>query len=580
MFEDKKISDEEKRNIGFDLKTITASEVNAIGAEDGGSVYQKPFGLDDVLATELGQFGWFQMRNMLLAALPIILCGMMNEYIFSAAAIPHRCRIPECGENEYRLQKFAPEWIKNSIPESDTGVQSCERYAPINVEANRTLEFCPAILFNKSKTIPCDSFVYATDNTVVYEFDLGCQEWLRALAGTLNSLGTLFVLPITGYISDRFGRRTALIISVFNMGLFGAIRAFSVSYPMYLALQFLQSTFGAGAYSSAYIFVAELVGPKYRVLASAASISLFAIGEVLLGSVAWVITPWRAMIMAIHIPCFIIVVYYWLLTESVRWLLSKKKFPEAKVILETVAKVNKTYISEKSLKVLMSSTQDLASTPNANGPGLVRTIIRSPVLLRRVCTTPVWWITTTFVFYGLSINSTGLSDTKHLNFILTALIEIPGYFIAALVLDKFGRRATVSMGFFFSAACNIVFVFVPKDHTIPRLITYLLGKLGISVVALSLYLYTSELYPTEFRHTLLGFSSMIGRIGAITAPLTPVLMTYYHGIPSLLFGGMGVIAGLLVLTQPETLGCNMPDTLTEAEAIGKPQAEITSLPKY
>ncbi|XP_034829489.1 organic cation transporter protein-like [Maniola hyperantus] len=559
------------------------SNVKTSGGEEDTSVYQKPLGLDDVLSTELGQFGWFQMRNMLLAALPIILCGMMNEYIFSAAAIPHRCRIPECGEDEYRLQTFDREWIKNSTPESDTGVKSCERYAPVNdVESMGTLESCPATLFNKSKTIPCDSFVYATDNTVVYEFDLGCQEWMRALAGTMNSLGTLFALPVTGYISDRFGRRTALIISVFNMGLFGAIRAFSVTYPMYLLLQFLQTTFGAGAYSSAYIFVAELVGPKYRVLASAASISLFATGEVLLGSVAWLFTEWRAMIMVIHIPCFIIVAYYWLLTESVRWLLSKKKFTEAKEILETVAKVNKTYISEKSLDLLTSSTPDLPTTINAESPGLVRTIIRSPVLLRRVCTTPVWWITTTFVFYGLSINSTGLSHTKHLNFILTALIEIPGYFIAALVLDRFGRRATVSTGFFFSAACNIVFVFVPLGYTIPRLITYLLGKLGISVVALSLYLYTSELYPTEFRHTLLGFSSMIGRIGAITAPLTPVLMTYYHGIPSLLFGGMGIIAGVLVLTQPETLGCKMPDTLAEAEAIGKPGPAIitTTVHKY
>lgn len=77
---------------------------------------------------------------------------------------------------------------------------------------------------------------------------------MRALAGTLNSVGTLLVLPITGYVSDRFGRRVALVISVFNMALFGLIRAFSVNYPMYLAFQLLQTTLGAGTFSSAYIF--------------------------------------------------------------------------------------------------------------------------------------------------------------------------------------------------------------------------------------------------------------------------------------------------------------------------------------
>lgn len=45
-------------------------------------------------------------------------------------------------------------------------------------------------------------------------------------------------------------------------------------------------------------------------------------------------------------------------------------------------------------------------------------------------------------------------------------------------------------------------------------------------------------------------------------------MQYWEGIPSLMFGLMGLVAGLLVLTQPETLGAGMPDSLAEAEAIG------------
>lgn len=61
--------------------------------------------------------------------------------------------------------------------------------------------------------------------------------------------------------------------------------------------------------------------------------------------------------MVLHIPCFIIIVYYWLLNESVRWLLSKKMFVEARVILEKVAKVNKKQISEKSMEALMNPPQ-------------------------------------------------------------------------------------------------------------------------------------------------------------------------------------------------------------------------------
>ncbi|CAH0719757.1 unnamed protein product, partial [Brenthis ino] len=532
------------------------------------SMLEKPLDLDTVLVEELGQFGWYQKRNILLVSVPLLMSAFMSEYIFSAAAIPHRCRIPECGEDS-KLNLYEPEWVLNAIPETSSGFSSCQRFASSNLGTNGTLDYCPVGLFNQMQTVSCDDFVYARDNSVVYEFDLGCQEWLRALAGTLNSVGTLLVLPITGYISDRFGRKWALVISLFNLALIGLIRAFSVNYTMYLILQILQTTLGAGTFSSAYIFAAELVGPKYRVLVSALTPSMFALGMMTVGGVAWLIESWRYMIMALHIPCFLGISYYWLLSESVRWLLSKKKFEEARVVLETVARVNKTQISEKSMEALMNPPQPPQSVPDVEKPGLVRSILRSPVLLRRVCTTPIWWITTTFVYYGLSINSTSLSDTMYLNFILTCAIELPGNFTAVLILDRIGRKATLSSSYFFSAACNIAFVFIPNDMTVVRLIVFLLGKFGISIVMTALYLYTSELYPTEYRHSLLAFSSMVGRIGSITAPLTPVLMEYWHGIPSLMFGSMGFISGLLVLTQPETLGSVLPDTLAEAEALGK-----------
>lgn len=61
-------------------------------------------------------------------------------------------------------------------------------------------------------------------------------------------------MPLIGYFSDRFGRRLALTLSIFNVGIFGLIRAFSVNYSMYVVLQFLNTTLGGGIFTSAYIF--------------------------------------------------------------------------------------------------------------------------------------------------------------------------------------------------------------------------------------------------------------------------------------------------------------------------------------
>lgn len=86
-----------------------------------------------------------------------------------------------------------------------------------------------------------------------FQFDLGCKEWLRALAGTFSSLGTLLVLPLVGFLSDRFGRKITLVVNIFNMALFGLLKAFSLNYTMFLTLQLLQTVLGGGLYTTAYV---------------------------------------------------------------------------------------------------------------------------------------------------------------------------------------------------------------------------------------------------------------------------------------------------------------------------------------
>lgn len=87
----------------------------------------------------------------------------------------------------------------------------------------------------------------------MFQFGMACDEWKRSQIGSIRTIGTLLVLPITGYISDRWGRRVALTINAFNTGWIGLARSFVNSYEWFLALEVLESSVGAGAYSSCYI---------------------------------------------------------------------------------------------------------------------------------------------------------------------------------------------------------------------------------------------------------------------------------------------------------------------------------------
>ncbi|XP_059059982.1 organic cation transporter protein-like [Achroia grisella] len=532
---------------------------------------------EDVLNAEIGQFGKYQIINLLLLALPSMSSAFMAaDYIFTAARLPHRCAVPECDGSQ---PIYDPPWIENAVPTDSSGFDDCSRYASIVNITESTEDYCPAEWFDRNTTISCESYVFLKTNSVVYDFDLACKEWLRALAGTLNSLGAMIALPLAGYISDHFGRRVSIAFFAFNLALTGFIRSFSVNYTMYVTFQFLQTAIGGGIFSAAYILAAEIVGPKFRVLTSATMSSLFGFGQVLVGLVASAIPEWRHFSLAMSTPVFLLVSYYWIVTESYRWLLSKNKQEKARATLERAARLNGKTISDKAMDYLLTAIPNQIESSNRKDKdeNLFFRVIQSKVMLRRCCTTPIMWITTTFIYYGLSINSVSLSGNMYINYIAVAAIEIPGFWTAVLILDRIGRRITIFGGYFLCGLCCIGFAFTPRDMRGLSMFLFLFGKYCTGLVFTSLYLYTSELYPTRHRHSFLGFSSMVGRVGSVLAPLTPPLAVYWAGIPSMLFGTMAIIAAILALTQPETLGLNVPDTFEDAERLGKPDHSVTVL---
>lgn len=532
------------------------------------SVCDKKVDFETALNSEIGQFGKYQLINILLLTVPAALSGFMaGDYVFTAGKLPYRCAIPICDDQP---PEYAPPWILNAVPSTSTGFEDCSRYANLlntTLLANST---CPADLFDRNTIIPCEGYVYARMNTVVYDFGLECQEWLRALAGTLNSLGGMVALPLAGFISDYFGRRISIVFFAFNVALVGLLKAFSINYTMYVTLQFLHTAIGGGLYSASYILATELVGSKFRVPTSATMSSMFALGQAMLGAIASVIPEWRQLTLTLFTPIFSLLIYYWIVTESHRWLLSRNKNTEAKIVLENAARLNGKKISDTAMNFLLTAIpQQTNEKTDKSSELLFIRVLKSPVMLRRCFTTPVYWIATTFIYYGLSINSVSLSGNMYLNYVLTCLIEIPGYWTAYLILDRVGRKVTLFTGYMLCSACCIAFSFTPDNMYALSLFLYLTGKFCTGVIFTSLYLFTSELYPTRHRHSFLGFSSMVGRIGSVVSPLTPPLMVYWSGIPSMLFAVMAAVAGLLILTQPETRGLKVADTFEEAEQIGK-----------
>lgn len=207
-----------------------------------------------------------------------------------------------------------------------------------------------------------------------------------------------------------------------------------------------------------------------RVIAGSGMSMSFATGQMLLAVFAWLFPYWRTLTKVLYVPSFFFIFYYLWLVESARWLLSKGKKREAARIIFKAAEANGRQLSEASIRQLTTDTHATKSTKEqhvvegrSRRPLWVQ-VLKSRILMTRLFICSFWFICVTFIYYGLSINSVTLAGNMYVNYGLTALVEIPGYIISIMTLDRFGRKHSIITAFFVCGVALITMPFVTNSE--------------------------------------------------------------------------------------------------------------------
>lgn len=93
----------------------------------------------------------------------------------------------------------------------------------------------------------------------------------------------------------------------------------------------------------------------------------------------------------------------------------------------------------------------------------------------------------------------------------------------------------------------------------------LIGKAASTGSFSTVFLYTPEIYPTNYRNSGLGIASSISRIGGILAPFVSNLALIALWIPGAIFGGMCLLVVVLALRLPESATHELPSTIAECD---------------
>uniref|UniRef100_K1QCW4 Organic cation transporter protein n=1 Tax=Magallana gigas TaxID=29159 RepID=K1QCW4_MAGGI len=504
----------------------------------------------DELLGVLGEFGPYQKFVYFLVCLPSIIAAFhMVNSVFLLGIPKHRCKLPYYPNDTFLSQGAVhDDLVKAFIP------------TELNADNEVTYKQCYIFSTPGSGNITggpeqsCSDWVYdktVYENTFASEQNLICGKAIWASNAKMIFFAGVFVgALLLGALSDKIGRKKTLILSVLGLLASSLAVAWADNFYLFCVLRFIVGFCCAGTFMSAFVL-------EY----------FFALGLVLLCLVGYLVREWKYNEIVLSVPSAFILVYWWLLPESPRWLINRGKFEEAKVIIRKIAKRNKVEVTEKQLDSLEC---------DETATGQLWHLFTSRVLFVRTIVIFINWCVVSMVYYGLSLNSGSLAGDFYLNFFLTGLVEFPAYTLCLVLLDRTGRKklhcACMVLGGLACISTIFTVLYLEKRHQIySTVILAMLGKIGAAAAFAVIYVWSAELYPTVVRNVGMGASSSCARIGGMVSPYIADLSTLVDGhfgqaLPLVVFGASSVIAGLLSLILPETLGANLPETIEDGKA--------------
>ncbi|WP_457107741.1 MFS transporter [Methylobacterium sp. P5_C11] len=377
-------------------------------------------------------------------------------------------------------------------------------------------------------------------------------------AGQLAAMtfaGQLIGNVIAGTASDKFGRKTVFQVTMLVWGFASLAAAAAWSLTALMVCRFLIGVGVGGEAPVAQAMVSEIVPANVRGKYIAFMEGFWAIGYVLSGAISFFVLPylgWRWAFAIVGLLSMVVLVVRRSMPESPRWLADNGRHAEADAVMSMMEREVERATGQPLPPVAPSITA-AASTPVPH-QNPIATLFSPEYRLRTVMAFGMWFFAL-IGFFGLNswiavlLKERGFSIVGSVGFVtLITVGGIPGFFTAALMLEKVGRKATTA-AFLIFAAVAAYFYGNAVDQTWLFVSGFIMQFFMFGMWS-CLYAYTPELYPTRARATGAGFASAFGRIGAILGPMiVPVLVRDYGPATAFQVGAGGfLIAAILVLT--------------------------------
>jgi PHS family inorganic phosphate transporter-like MFS transporter len=204
-----------------------------------------------------------------------------------------------------------------------------------------------------------------------------------------------------------------------------------------------------------------------------------------------------------------------------------------------------------------------------------RALIAKPHMATRLIGASVAWFVMDFAYYGNTVSSPlvlhaiapgdSLLTATLTQLAVFAVAAVPGYLVAAAMMDRMGRKPIQVLGFAMMAISFAAIALIPgiEKLIVPFLliygISYFFTEFGPNATT---FVYPAEIFPVEGRTTGHGIAAAAGKLGGfIGVFLFPILMNWGGLTAAEMVAAIVSVLGILVTVTmlPETSGRSLED---------------------
>ncbi|MGD6934201.1 MAG: MFS transporter [Candidatus Bathyarchaeia archaeon] len=363
---------------------------------------------------------------------------------------------------------------------------------------------------------------------IITEFGLTQQPLASGLLLSAGYLG-MFVGALTcGMLADKIGRRKTLLLTVSIMSVFTALNALAPDPLSMGILRFIAGIGLGGSLPQPGVYISEYVPAKYRGRFLGLVEASWVYGALLSLAFPFFLFPmfgWRLTFLISLLPLVLLPIVYFFAPESIRYLQIKGKKQEAQQLIV-------------KHKLPVDDFKEEYASPERQG--FVRALkeLWSKQFRKRTLMLWVSWVVLVYTYHGIFTwlptfyaATLSLTVVKSIQWVLiVTLAQVPGYYTAALLLDKVGRKKIAAFYLLFAGIGSALLSLAMDTNSI------LFWSIVISFFNLgawsALYAYTPELYPTRIRGTAAGAAASVGRLAGVIAPTATPLLYFYGGLPA------------------------------------------------